>query len=88
MIEELIISIKKSKFRFFLMAVLFTIVFFLQNFILFESENVQAASKSLQTVYDGKDYFYIGKNFAVITALKGFDLIEDRNTMFTRGLYA
>ena len=32
--------------------------------------------------------FYIGKNFAVITALKGFDLIEDRNTMFTRGLYA
>ena len=63
MIEELIISIKKSKFRFFLMAVLFTIVFFLQNFILFESENVQAASKSLQTVYDGKDYFYIGKNF-------------------------
>ena len=25
---------------------------------------------------------------AVVTALKGFDLIEDRNTMFTRGLYA
>lgn len=63
MIEELIISIKKSRFRFFLMAVLFTIVFFLQNFILFESENVQAASKRLRTVYDGKDYFYVGKNF-------------------------
>lgn len=63
MIEELLISIKKSRFRFFLMIVLFTIVFFLQNFIFFESENVQAANESLRKVYDGKEYFFVCKNF-------------------------
>ena len=39
--------------------------------------------------YDAKLFNILyRKNFAVVTALKGFDLIEDRNTMFTRGLYA
>lgn len=63
MIEELMISIKKSGFRFFLMTVLFTIVFFLLNFILLETENVQAADEGLRAVYDGKEYFFVCKNF-------------------------
>ena len=61
--EELIISIKRAKVRFLLMIVLFTIVFFLQNFIFAASENVQSQQESLRTMYDGKEYFFVCKNF-------------------------
>ena len=62
-VEQLFLNIKKTKAMFFLMTVLLTTVFFLLNFLFTESGNVHVAAERLRTMYDGKEYFFVAKEF-------------------------
>ncbi len=61
--EQLILNIKKTKFMFLLMIVLLTVVFFLLNFLFTESGDVRVVDERLKTIYNGKEYFFVSKEF-------------------------